>query len=109
MEQDELKDKVEDELTRAQAAYGAISVIGGIPGLIIMGFTFDAPGSEKELFSWLLFFSYPAFVIITVITCFIANRYLRQGLYQEARRMNKVPFLWIIGLITLFILYGMLR
>jgi len=108
LEQENLKDKVDDELTRAQAAYGALYVLGIIPGFIFMGFAFDAPGSEKAIMSWVLSLSYPSFVTLVVITAIIANKYHRKGMYKEARRFNKIPFLWIICLIALITIFAII-
>ncbi|WP_026564870.1 hypothetical protein [Bacillus sp. UNC41MFS5] len=94
--------RVEKLINTTQSIFGILIVIGFIPG-IMMGMIFDAPGSEKEIFRWILFLSYPCFVVTVILTVLASKRFLRDGQHLKSAMLNVFPALWIIEGLCLFI------
>lgn len=97
-----LDTRLEKLINTTQSIYGILIVIGIIPG-IMMGMIFDAPRSEKEIFRWLLFLSYPCFVLTVILTVFTSKRFLRNGQHLKVAMLNVFPALWIKEGVYLFI------
>ena len=97
--------KIEKHIRTTQVFYKILTVIGIIPG-IMMGMVFDAPGSEKELFRWLLFLSYPCFVLTVILAAPFLKKNIQEGLYKKAVLLNLIPTFWILVGISVFIYWG---
>jgi hypothetical protein len=99
---DRMVKKIEKHIRTTQVFYKILALIGIFPG-IMMGMVFDAPGSEKELFRWLLFLSFPCFVLTVIFAALFLKKYIQEGQYKKAVLLNLIPALWIIVGISEFI------
>jgi membrane-bound ClpP family serine protease len=87
--------RIKYEMNIIQIAFGILSVMGILPG-IMMGMIFDAPGSEKEIFRWMIFISYPCFVLTFILTAIFSRIFYRFKKYKIARWLNVIPAFWIL-------------
>ncbi|MFD3447222.1 hypothetical protein ACFDTO_21770 [Microbacteriaceae bacterium 4G12] len=90
-----MEKKVKIEMNAVQIIYGMLTVIGFVPGLLL-GMIFDAPGSDKEMFRWCIFLSYPCFVLTFILTAVFARILYQRGQYKIVRWLNVIPVFWFL-------------
>ncbi|MEI4803458.1 hypothetical protein ACIGHG_12610 [Bacillus sp. NPDC077411] len=96
-----MEKRVKDIMNATQLIYGLLIVLGFIPGVMMVAI-FAGPGSEKDIYRWCLFYTYPCFILTVIVTAVLARRFYRRGKYKVIKWLNIIPAFWLLWFIFWF-------